>query len=94
MLKRILIVGGMSLSVVAQAEWLVEKRTTYFEDDDTWGAGCFAALGTQNGPWHGPNPLAADSANVGATLVVARPGIVQAAGTGRDKPVPYNARAG
>ena len=31
---------------------------------------------------------------VGATLVVARPGVVQAAGTGRDKPVPYDARAG
>ena len=26
--------------------------------------------------------------------MVARPGVVQAAGTGRDKPVPYNARAG
>ena len=30
----------------------------------------------------------------GATLAVARPGVVQAARTGRDKPVPYNARAG
>ena len=48
---------------------------------------------------HGGSPLAADSARsvgngTGATLVVARPGVVQAAGTGRDKPVPYDARAG
>ena len=51
--------------------------------------------GTESVPFHGTNPLAAASARiVGATLVVARPAVVQAAGTGRDKPVPYIARAG